>query len=207
MHVFVESNFVLELAFRQAEYTFCEQIRQGAVSTAYSLQLPHYALTEVFEKLRPLRNEWERYQEYLLKEITQHRREAESDASAMDDLTLALTTLLSERTRTQTQRLYAIAGELSQVATLVPLAQAVIEEAFEKAQLYNLTPQDSLIYASVLAGLRSMPTDTPKLFVLRNEKDFGKPGIRAELSALGCAYLVSFQAAAGRLRAYANRAS
>ena len=205
MHVFVESNFVLELAFRQAEYTFCEQIRRGVGTTTYSLHLPHYALTEVFEKLRPLRNERERYQEYLLKEITQHRREAESDAAAMDDLTLALTTLLSERTRTQTQRLYAIAGELAQAAALVPLTQAVMDEAFEKAQLHNLSPQDSLIYASVLAGLRTMPAATPKLFVSRNEKDFGKPAIRAELLALDCEYLVSFRAAAGRLRLRSGR--
>lgn len=200
MHVFVESNFVLELAFRQEEYAFCERIRQGAGPTTYSLHLPQYSLAEVFQTLRARRGQREDYQTYLLKEITQHRREAESDGDAMDDLTLALTTLLSERTRTQTQRLYAIAGELSGSAVEVPLTPAIIREAHDKAERHGLASQDSLVYASVLAGLRLLPAGAPKLFISRNVKDFKKAAILAELCALDCEYLISFQAAAGRLR-------
>jgi predicted nucleic acid-binding protein len=200
MDVFVESNFVLELAFRQEEYTFCERIRRGAGPEAYALHLPQYALAEVFEKLRPLRIQREDNQKYLLEQITQHRREAQSDNEAMDELTQALTTLLSERTQSQTQRLYTIAGELAELAAALPLTQAIILEAHGKAREHGLSPQDSLVYASVLAGLRTLPPQVPKLFVSRNEKDFKKQSIITELRALGCEYLISFQAAAGRLR-------
>lgn len=201
MHVFAESNFVLELAFRQEEHTLCEQIRQGAVEKVYTLHLPQYALTEVFEKIRPLRNQREANQEYLLKEITQHRREVEHDADAMDALTAALTNLLSERTQLQTRRLYATVSELAQLATVIPFTSEIVTEAYTKAQSHGLTPQDALIYTSVLTGLRNLPPDEPKLFISRNAADFNKPSIRAELRALNCDYLSSFQAAAGRLRA------
>lgn len=200
MNVFVESNFVLELAFRQEEHTFCQRIRQGAGPATFSLHLPQYALAEVFEKLRPLRNQRADYQRYLLEEITQHRREDASDGGAMDNLALVLTTLLSERTQAQTQQLYTIAGQLSDTATTVSLTNSIIQEAHLKAQEHGLTPQDSLIYASVLAGLRALPAGAPKLFVSRNEIDFKKPAVLAELRMLNCEYLVSFQAAAGRLR-------
>ncbi len=199
MNVFVESNFVLELAFRQTEHGFCERIRQGTGPAAYSLHLPQYALAEVFEKLRPLRNKRKEYRQCLLDEITQHRREDESDAGAVDDLTRALTTLLLERTQTQTRRLYTIAAELSQTAAGPVLTPDIILAAHRQAQTHGLSPQDALVYASVLAGLRALPLEAPKLFVSRNKVDFGKPKILAELRELGCEYMASFRAAAGRL--------
>jgi hypothetical protein len=199
MHVFVESNFVLELAFRQSEYEVCERIRQGAKAAAYVLYLPQYALAEVFEKLRPLRNRRDEYRRYLLEEIAQHRREDDSDATKMDDLTQALTTLLEERTQQQTQRLHTVASELAQEATALVLSPPIIEQAYSVAQVHNLSPQDGLVYASVLAGMRQLPQQAPKLFISRNKDDFGKPSIRAELQSLGCEYLASFRAAAGKL--------
>jgi predicted nucleic acid-binding protein len=199
MHVFIESNFLLELAFRQADYLFCERIRHGAENAAYSLHLPQYSLSEVFEKLRPLRNRREDYLKYVLEEITQHRREDSSDASAMDTLTQQLTTLLEERTQIQTQRLYAVAGEFAHVAHSLELTPTVVEEAQSMASRHGLSPQDAIIYASVLAGLRVLPPEVKKLFVSRNKADFGKSEILAELQALNCEYLASFRAAAGRL--------
>lgn len=151
--------------------------------------------------MRPLRNQRETNQEYLLKEITQHRREAEHDADAMDALTAALTSLLSERTQLQTRRLYTTVSEMAQLTTVIPFTPEIVTEAYVNAQTHGLTPQDALIYTSVLAGLRILSADEPKLFISRNAADFNKPGIRAELRTLGCEYLSNFQAAAGRLRA------
>lgn len=199
MHVFVESNFLLELAFRQSEYEVCERIRLGAGALTYALYIPQYALAEVFEKLRPLRNRRDEYRRYLLEEIAQHRREDDSDATKMDDLTQALTTLLEERTQQQTSRLYTVASELAQEAFTLPLSPAIIQQAYGVAQLHNLSPQDGLVYASVIDGLRQLLPQAPKLFISRNKDDFGKPSVRAELQALGCEYLASFRAAAGRL--------
>ena len=199
MTVFVESNFVLELVFRQEEYRFCERIRQGAGPATYALHLPQYALTEVFQTMRARRERRKRYQTFLAEEITQHRREAESDNEAMDILSSGITTLLLARTQTQTQRLYDVTAELAQTAAAGPLTPAIIQEAQDEARQHDLASQDSLVYASVLAGLRALPADAPKLFVSRNKKDFNKKALLAELRALGCDYVVSFQAAAGIL--------
>jgi predicted nucleic acid-binding protein len=199
MDVFIESNFLLELAFRQADYIFCERIWRNAQPSTYSLHLPQYALGEVFQMLRPLRNKREEYLQYVLQEITQHRREDSSDAGAMDSLTQQLTTLLAERTQVQTQRLYAIASEFASKADGHVLTSSVIEEAQALALRHGLSPQDALVYASVLTGLRGLPPQSSKLFISRNKADFGKAEIIAELQTLNCEYLASFRAAAGRL--------
>ncbi|WP_046242520.1 hypothetical protein [Hymenobacter terrenus] len=199
MEVFIESNFLLELAFRQADYIFCERIWRNVRPDTYSLHLPQYALGEVFQMLRPLRNKREEYLQYVLQEIIQHRREDSSDAVAMDGLTQQLTTLLAERTQVQTRRLYAIAGEFAAKTDGHALTSNVIEEGQVVALRHGLSPQDALVYASVLAGLRGLPLHSAKLFVSRNKADFGKAEIIAELQTLNCEYLASFRAAAGRL--------
>ena len=80
----------------------------------------------------------------------------------------------------------------------------LVAEAYTKAQEHSLSPHDSLIYVSVLAGLRALPADSPKLFISRNADDFNKPAIKAELHALGCEYLSNFKAAAGLPQVFAN---
>jgi predicted nucleic acid-binding protein len=200
MNVFVESNFVLELAFRQKEHEFCTRIWQAAGPTTFALHLPQYALTEVFQTLRARREQRDEARDYLLNEINQHRREAESDGDAMDNLTAALNDLLLTRRQVQTQQLYAIAAELAESAITIPLTPAIIREAYEKARQHGLASQDSLVYASVLAGLRALPNGAKSLFVSRNKTDFGKAVILEELLALKCEYVTSFEAAAGKLR-------
>jgi hypothetical protein len=55
-----------------------------------------------------------------------------------------------------------------------------------------LQVQDALIYACVLAKMRELPADVPKLFVSRNKKEFGKPTILEELNQLNSEYVASF---------------
>lgn len=200
MEVFVASNFILELAFRQEEHRFCERIWQAAKAGTLALHLPGYCLAEVFETLRRRQGQREAYEAYLKAEISQHRREENTDSDAMDDLTSALTSLLLERTRARSTHLFELSSGVEALATIIPQTGAVMREAQQQAQQHGFAEQDSLVYASVLAGLRRLPPDSSKLFISRNEGDFKKTAVLAELRALNCDYLVSFQAAAGRLR-------
>lgn len=202
MHVFLETNFVLELALRQQEYSYCERIRQQAISTSprYTLYIPQYALSEAFQRLRPLKNDRAEYEQYMLTQVEQHLREDDSDADAMDAFKRTLATLLAERTRTQTQRLYALVAELMQEAPGPALTSDSVIEAQILAERHGLQVQDALIYACVLAKMRELPPETPKLFISRNKKDFSKPAILEELSQLNSEYIATFQSAAGKLR-------
>lgn len=199
MDVFVESNFILELAFLQGQHLACERILAGALSERYRLHVPQYALTEVFQTLRHRSNERAEQQGYFQREIEQHRRETDADLADTDNLVRLLNNLLTERTVAQTTRLYSATAQLARVAPGPALTSEVLAEAQIAQVRHGLSPQDALVYASVLAGLRLLPIESSKLFVTRNPRDFEQPLIIEELRALGCHLMSNFQGAAQRL--------
>lgn len=199
MDVFVESNFILELAFLQGQHLACERILAGALAGRYRLLVPQYALTEVFQTLRHRSNERAEQQSFFQREIEQHRRETDADLVDTDNLVRLLNNLLTERTAAQTTRLYAATAQLASVAPGPALTAEVLEEAQTVQTRHGLSPQDALVYASVLAGLRLLPIDSPKLFITRNPRDFEQLLIIEELRASRCHLMSNFQGAAQRL--------
>lgn len=199
MNVFIESNFVLGLAFQQEHYEACNRILAGVVAGSYSLHVPQYALTEVFHTLHHRRNERLKNREYFRQEIAQHRREAEAEATETDLLVQLLTSLLDTRTQVQTDRLFAITTQLAALAPGPALTEHVLREAQALRELHSFASQDALVYSSVLAGLRQLPSATPKLFITRNDSDFKKPAIVQELQGFNCRLLANFSGAADLL--------
>lgn len=198
MNVFVESNFLLEIAFQQEHHTACERILAGATTGKYALHVPQYALTEVFQTLHRRSAERADYQNYFQKEIEQHRREAETDATEIDLLVRLLNDLLTTRTATQASRLFALTQQLAAEAPGPPLTAAVLAEAPLLQAAHGLLAQDALVYASVLAGLRLLSSGA-KLFVTRNHIDFKKPTIVEELQRYECRLVANFKGAADLL--------
>ena len=198
MNVFVESNFLLEIAFQQEHHAACERILAGAATGRYQLHVPQYALTEVFQTLHRRAAERAEYQQYFQGQINQHRREAEFDAAEVDQLVRLLNDLLTTRTTTQASRLFSLAQRLATQAPGPPLTAAVLTEAPALQVAHGLGAQDALVYASVLAGLRALPSG-PKLFITRNDNDFKKPAIVEELQGYDCKLLPNFKGAADLL--------
>lgn len=64
MNVYIESNFVLELAFLQEQSSSCEEILRLAEGEHIELVVPAYALIEPYETLVRRR----RGREYILSE-------------------------------------------------------------------------------------------------------------------------------------------
>lgn len=197
-YVFVESNFILELAFRQEEATACEKIIGAAEAREIMLAVPTYCLTEVFQTLGYRRQERQRAEDFLQKEIKQHLREQGAVDAEIKQLSTALRELLISRTATQTSALFGLASRLTQLAYIIPLAAEVLRAAPRAQQQHSLTAQDALVYASVRQGLAGLgPAE--HLFVSRNKNDFQKEALLAELRELNCSYMSSFQAVAGKL--------
>ena len=74
MNVFVETNFVLELAFEQEQSKNCLDILDLCLSNQINLNIPAFCLTEPLEKLHRQSLNRENLQTELNKEITQLRR-------------------------------------------------------------------------------------------------------------------------------------
>ena len=200
MRIFVESNFVLELAFKQEDDSYCQSILQAAEREEHQLYLPAYCLTEVFQTLGTKRIERDEMQRYLEREVKQHLREERVVPTDMSNLLRLATNLLLARTADQTTSLYSLTEKLARIAQIIPLTAAVLQAAPFAQEQYDLTPQDALVFASVKAGLQAEATFEDSLFISRNKGDFGKSNLLEDLRQLRCDYLSSFSAAVGRLR-------
>ena len=87
--------------------------------------------------------------------------------------------------------------ELLSLARTVELTKEVFEEALEFGSRFGLSPQDAVIYASVLSDLRKRPaTPSRSIFVSRNYKDFEDPDIQRQLNRFKCRYVSSYAEAA-----------
>ena len=74
-------------------------------------------------------------------------------------------------------------------ATIIPITAAMFDKAVVYEKQHSLTPQDAMVYASVISDLELQPIPDSKCFISRNPKDFGTRSIRAELQGFNCRYI------------------
>lgn len=75
---------------------------------------------------------------------------------------------------------------------LIELNGAIYEQAIIYEFLFGLSPQDSIIYASVISDLIHRDRKETKYFISRNWKDFRDFGIKYELESYNCQYVENF---------------
>ena len=80
---------------------------------------------------------------------------------------------------------------LLKVGEIVALTADILIEAASYETIYDLTPQDALVYASVLDHLRRYQPQQA-CFLNRNSKDFDSPDIVEELNQFNCRMIPRF---------------
>jgi hypothetical protein len=85
---------------------------------------------------------------------------------------------------------------------LIPIDANVIRSAIEIQTRNRLSPQDSIIFASVLSHATTVAKEEPKCFITKNSRDFSNPDIVQELLALGCELGTNFGEGYGIIRKY-----
>lgn len=89
------------------------------------------------------------------------------------------------------QRFIQCHDRFLQVGEIIALNAIILREAASYETTYDLTPQDALVYASVITHLQH---DLPEqaCFLNRNSKDFDSPNIIDELRKLNCRMIPRF---------------
>ena len=104
-----------------------------------------------------------------------------------------LTTLLISAAQQESQRLEDVRSRLIEVAEVVPLGTSVLAAATQYQRIHGLSPQDAIVYSSVLAHLRQVRA-SESCFLNRNAKDFDDQNIVEELAGHNCRLFVQFDA-------------
>ncbi len=189
MNIYVETNFVLELALLQEQYRSCEDVLALCEAQRAQLVVPAYALVEPHETLVRRHQLRKRMKRDLDVELRLLGRTA-TYAQRLDDFR-SVTSLLLDSSAEEARRLQGTISRMIEIAQVVPVDTSLLMSASENQVSHSLAPQDALILASVLHHLRQS-TAKISCFLNRNTKDFEDPDIIKKLARYNCKLLPRF---------------
>lgn len=189
MNVYLETNFVLELALLQQQQESCERILKLCESGAAHLILPAYSFVEPYEALRRVAQGRRRLSSDLGKEVNQRLSRSTHYKEGVDAIQKVIGFLM-ECEQEEEERLRTALDRLLKVAEIIPLRSTILSSAPSYQLDHALSPQDSIVLASVLDHLNTS-TASAKCF-LNKDTDFGDPDIVDALATYGCKMLFSF---------------
>lgn len=189
MNVYVESNFVLELALLQEQYESCQALLRLCETSSVRLVIPGYSVAEPHETL--LRRQKQRKR--LKKELDDEIRQIARTTTYADGLSRFdyLTSLLIRVTDEEAKRLDDIRAHLVKVGSVIPLDASVLAAATQYEKTHGFSPQDAIVYSSVLSHLRRSDLHG-SCFLNRNSRDFDDQNIVDELGRYNCKLLYRF---------------
>jgi len=190
VNVYVETNFVLELALQQENSSSCEELLDLCDEGKIHVVIPAFSLAEPHEMLVRQANRRKSIQLALNVELTQLSRSApysERLGNMMDLDRLLLQSSADEQHRFNEycQRLLGIAETISLTAEILVTA-SIYENRF------FLSPQDAIVYASVVSHLETARPNSA-CFLSSNSKDFGSSEISSELTSHRCRVITNFE--------------
>jgi predicted nucleic acid-binding protein len=199
--VYVETNFLLELAFLQEEHQQCQSLLELVHRRASTeLALPVFCVGEAYEAFGRKRRERLNLADRLRSEIAQMVR-SKSYADRSKELD-EITDLFVRSTQEQKARLDRVLDEVLGICRLLPLNRETLGRAVAYQRTRSLKPQDSVVYASVMEDLEKDP-ESLSCFITRNPKDFANPDIRdLDLAGQSCTLLTNFTAGLGYVRVH-----
>lgn len=189
MRVYVESNFVLELAFQQEQFDSCVLILEAAQRNIIELTIPAYSLVEPNEKVGRQREKRQELQQQLDKELRQLRRTqrySERLKSIQD-----LNSLIVQSNEEELKTLSSFREQILALASVIPLTSELLVRASVHETRYDLSPQDAVVYESVISHL-VMSEPVESCFLNRNSRDFDNPDIVEALKQRNCKMILRF---------------
>ncbi len=190
MIVYVESNFVLELAYLQEEHESCEETLGLAQEGRIELVLPAYSVGEPYDSWVRRSKQRAELHERLSRELNELSR-SKPYVEMLGEFQEITKTLL-ESGEEEKERLDNAVSRILETAVVIPIEREVIKAAIDFQKTRNLSPQDSIVYASVMSHLSGASKEDPKCFITKNSKDFANPDIYTEMESYGCKLLTKF---------------
>jgi predicted nucleic acid-binding protein len=198
MIVSVESNFVLELTYRQEEAGDCARILDLAEQKMIRLAIPACALFEPHETLVRRSKQRKAVAGALKDELKQLVR---TDTYAgLGKASETLVHALRESVEEQAESLARTIDKVAGIATVIPLDTTIIQHARAVQLAYGLPAQDSVIFASLDKFLQT-EEEEPKLFANKNRRDFRNNQVEERLAKYNCKLILLFSDA----RAYIEK--
>lgn len=191
MNIYVETNFILELVFEQEQCASCEKILELCKTQKANLIIPAYSLAEPHEKLIRQKNDRLELQKSLDGELQQLSR-TKSYKNRLESIE-DIRSLIVQSSQEIGENFAKYREYLLEIAEIIPLKADILLNAASAEENYDLSPQDALVYVSVLKHLQENKPQQA-CFLNQNSKDFKTPDIVDELESLNCRLITRFDA-------------
>ncbi len=191
MIVAVESNFVLELTYRQEEAQDADGIIALAEARRIELVIPACCLFEPYETLIRRRKDNNALLGSLQTKLRQLAR-CEPYADLLDS-SERVTRALADSGDIHAQSLSETVMRIARVANVLALTTEVIQAAIDAEALFQLSPQDAVVFASINRYF-SQRRSVTKVFANKNRHDFFGSELRAHFRQYDCKLLSGFAA-------------
>ncbi len=191
MIVYVESNFVLELALEQEESPAAQSILQLAEEKKIDLAFPALALYEPHWKIEQRSKERQQLHESIRKQLRELQRSGPHQYVAA-----GLESLLPDMLRvnkSETDNFEVALNRLLATGRSLDLTEARFRQSLTYRTRHDLSLQDSVIFAVIIADLQQHVSEEVKCFISRDARAFDDPDVKSELGHYQCRYLRSFR--------------
>lgn len=196
MIVCVESNFILELAFLREEHESCLEILDIARRKDIAIKLPAFSIGESYGALVLAHKRRKDLHSKLALEINELSRS--KTHREISEGFRGLASLLIKSIEEEKRKLDETFLSLLDEAEIIATEAGVVRAAINYQETLNLSPQDSLVYASIIECVSSTPGEL-SCFITK-DKDFSISEIMRELKDKDCILLAGENAFENGLR-------
>jgi predicted nucleic acid-binding protein len=191
MIVYVESNFVLEIALEQEQSSSAEAILELAESNTIELAFPSFALSEPFSTIMHRNKERADLHQSLMVTLRQLQRSEPNKQTILDLQPLLI--ILKNAVNREFDLLHSTVARLLKNGKTVELNEPNLRQALVYQSQFDLRPQDSVIYSTLITDMQQRSHAEAKCFLSRDKEAFStNPAIRPELASYNCRYIGNF---------------
>lgn len=199
MRVYLETNFLLEIAFAQEEAGACEALLDLAEAGEVELAIPVFCLVEAAETRRRRSAEVRSFSEQYKR--PDHLTRLPWLDGAVRNFRQDVLTHLS----LSGQRLAVLRSRIEAANSVLPLDGAIALQSDTLCDELTLHPPDGVVLATILSDASRRQSDS--IFLNRNTSDFDTGPIRGRLAAVRCRLVNSFQGGLALIRPFKAPAS
>ena len=175
--------------FEQEQCAICEKILRFCEAQKANLIIPTYSLAEPHKKLIRQAKERRKLQQSLDQELRELSR-TKSYKKRLYSIE-NIKSLIVQSSQDASEKFVKYREYILKIAEIIPLNANILLKAVSAEENYDLSPQDALVYVSVLKHLQNNKPDQA-CFLNRNSKDFKTPDIIDELKSLNCRLITQF---------------
>jgi predicted nucleic acid-binding protein len=194
--VYVETNFLLELAYLQERCDSCQLILDFTRARTITLALPAFSAAEARATVHRRTSERREVQSTLRRHIREISR-SEPFRGLSEQSRDVFTALVAVDGEAR-ERLEAAIQTVEEHGITIPMTGKVIQMARVHELIYSLSSQDALVLASVQSHAEK--STEQKCFISQDLRAFEEPAVLNEISSVGCRFVSNFTDAVGYIR-------